>query len=484
MRNEMNNVGHFGCSLWFLVLFGHSLMLTSCAWVLGREMDHATYSRAKAEQAYTDMIHTALDRKENGTPSTLNLKQCIEMALAKNLSLQMAELERINRTHLSLADWSKMLPHAILAAKFDQGDNIIYSDLYVDSYWSEFYARSSWRLFLETRWSPTDVAIAYYTARNADNRVLLSFYEKVRLTQKIVETVEVSFFRLLTTQECLPWARNLLSLRSDIARAMERLSRERLAAADDYEKALSDEMKAQHLVAELELDFERHANALATQLGRARLFSSNSSTLVVKGSLTCPNTNEAPQEPEITALRNRPEIVALGLKQVESSNEFRKSIVKNFPRISLFWRYLKNPYYDGRFRDGQQAGVLLYMDLVDTLAQLKETQVANNQRLRSKLEMNAVALTIASQASIAAKKYQTAVQKASTRAQALDASEKAMKAAEVKVQGRNLSDVAQKKARADLIIEKIELIKSVGEANVCRAELKSALGTNYSVPVP
>lgn len=480
----MNDVGDICWSVRFLALFGHCLALTSCAWLLGGEMHQTPISRAAAEQAYSRMLPTPVKGDNAKNQSALTLEQCREMALANNLSLHIAKLEQINRRHLSFADWSRMLPHVILAAKFDQGDNILYSDLPGDSYWSEFYARSSWHLFLETRWSPTDVALAYYTARNAGNRILQSFYDRIRLSQKIIETVEASFFRLLTIQECLPLARELVSLRSDVTNRMERLLRERLAGPDDYEKALNEEMKAHLLVAELKVELERQANAMATQLCRARRLSGKSQSFVVTGSLTRPEVGEIPEDPEITALKNRPEIVALGLKQQESHNEFRKSILKNFPRVSLFWRYLKDPYHDHRHPDGQQAGLLLYVDLVESLAQFKDAQVAYNQRFKSEFELSAITLAVTSQAGFAAKKYQMATERAALHAKAAAAAERALKAAQQRAQGRNLSDIAENKARADLTAQNIELVKALGEANVCLAELKSALGTNYSAPLP
>ena len=475
----MNHVEHIRWSLGFLILLGSCLMLTSCAWVVGEKMDHTALSRVAAEQAYAEMLTVPVKADRGQVLEAFTLKQCREMALANNLSLHIARLEQINRTHLSWAEWSKMLPHVILAAKFDQGDNILYGDLLGDSYWSEFYARSSWHLFLETRWSPTDVALAYYTARNAGNRLLQSFYDRVRLSQKIIETVEVSFFRLLTIQECLPLARDLVALRSDVTNRMERLLRERLAAPDDYEKALNDEMKAYHELAELKVQFERHANVLANHIGKARRSDDADPSTLVKGDLTSPRANEIPQEPEITALKNRPEIVALGLKQQEMHNELSKSIVKNFPRVSLFWRYLRDPYHHRRHHDGQQAGLLLYLDLVETLAQLKETQAAHNQRLRAELELKAITLAVASQAGVAAKKYQMAVEKAALVKKATAASERALKAAEQRALGRSLSDIGEKKARANLTAQRIELVKAIGEANVCLSELKCAVGTNY-----
>ncbi len=458
-------------------------MLTSCAGFLRGGMDYAALSRAGAERVYTQELSRSAGSEAGEASASLSLSKSRDIALANNLSIHMAKLEEINRSHMSTADWSKMLPHVILAAKFDQGDNILYSDLPGDAYWSEFYARSAWRVFMEARWSPTDVALAYYTARNATNRALQTFYETVRLSQKIIEAVEVSFFRLLTVQECLPLARTLVSLRSDITNRMDRLLRERLVSQDEYEKALNDEMRAHHLRADLEIELERQSSALATHMGRSRYKIGEPHSLTVKGSLTLPEAGEAPQDAELTALRNRPEIVALGLKQQESSNEFWRSVLKNFPRVSLFWRYLKEPYHDHRRRDGQQAGILLYLDLVDTLSQLKETQVSSNQRLRSQLELKAIVLAVASQAGIADKKFQTAREKEALHAKAVAAAEKALRVAEQRAQGSNLSEIAQMKARAELTVEKIELLKALGEAQACLAELRSALGVNYAAPL-
>ncbi|MDQ1238620.1 MAG: TolC family protein [Thermodesulfobacteriota bacterium] len=467
-----------------ILLSVHMCCISSCGWrpvkMFGE--DHTAFSHNLARQSFQGGKQELGESVPGpGNAATLTLENCRHIALTNNLAIQSAALEGMTRQNLASAEWAKMLPHTILSAKFDQGDNIIYSDIPGDSYWAGFYERSSWHLFLEARWSPTDVALAYYSARNSDNRVLQSFYEKARTSQKIVESVETAFFKLLGYQECLPLAQDLVGLRKDIASRMGRLQKDRLASIEDYQKALNEEIRAQNMLAELSSESQNQARILLMYLGRPVSSIPSTRAVAVSGDLTCPSLSEIPPDPELVALKNRPEIYTLGLKHLASIHDLRRSMVKNFPRVTMFWRYLNNPYHHRFAKDGYQAGLLLYLDLVDSLASFQETKAASNSKQKTEKELSAAALAIASQAAVAATKCRLSVEKAQIRARAVAGAEKVVQAAEERVRSRDLSDISERRAKAELALEKIEWLKAVGDALVNLAELKSATGMNHSL---
>jgi len=474
------------CTLRNVALIFLSVQLagvSACGWRQWKilDADHAAFSHSLAVQSFHGGMKDRSTSTETGEgPSDLTLEDCKRLAIANNLTIQSAALEEMARQNLAAAEWAKMLPHAIVSAKFDQGDNIVYSDIPGDSYWAEFYQRTSWHLFLESRWSPTDVALAYYSARNSENRSLQSSYEKARASQKIVESVETAFYRLLSCRECLPLARDLVSFRKDIASNLERLQKGRLASMEDYQRALNEEIRAQNLLAELDAEYRNQAKLLSAYLGRG--FSSEPSTqgITVRGDLVCPGVSEIPANPEEAALKNRPEIYSLGLKHLAGISDFRKSVVKNFPRVTVFWRYLNNPYSPKSAREGHQAGLLLYLDLVDSLSNFSEMRAASNLKGKTEKELGAFALAVASQAAVAATRCRLSLEKAQIRQRAVAGAEKVVQAADEKVRSRDLSDIAERRAKAELAMEKIEWLKAVSDALIHLAELKSAMGVNHA----
>lgn len=467
-----------------LILFSVQLVgVSACGWRQWNMVgdDHAAFSHYLAVQSFQSGVKDRARSAAKGDGSAaLTLEDCKGLALTNNLSIQSAALEEMARQNLAAAEWARMLPHAIVSAKFDQGDNIVYSDIPGDSYWAEFYQRTSWHLFLESRWSPTDVAIAYYSARNSDNRALQSLYEKARASQKIVESVEAAFYRLLSCRECLPLARDLVSLRKDIASNMGRLHKGRLASMEEYQRAMNEEIRAESLLAELNAEYRNQAYLLSAYLGRGFASDPSTAAIAIRGELVCPNLSEIPPNPEEAALKNRPEIYTLGLKHLASIRDFRRSVVKNFPRVTMFWRYLNNPYSPRAAREGHQAGLLLYLDLVDSLVNVSEMRAASNLKGKTEKELRAVALTIASQAAVAGTRCRLSVEKAQIKERAVAGAEKVVQAADEKVRSRDLSDISERRAKADLAMEKIERLKAVGDALVHMAELKSAMGVNHA----
>ena len=115
-----------------------------------------------------------------------------------------------------------MLPHVILSGELSERDNYNYSfsellgqeglqpDLPdallgggagtgVNNY-STGRERSTWRYVLETRWSPTDAALAYYLTRSSRNDKRKQHYIRIRIAQRLIGVVDSSFHRLLSLQ--------------------------------------------------------------------------------------------------------------------------------------------------------------------------------------------------------------------------------------------------------------------------------------------
>jgi len=469
-----------------LVTFAGLLVtLTSCRWASVNPLvkqDHAAFTQVAAMTALNrNLSSTGVQNVGAASERRLTIENCRRIGLANNLSMQTSKLDELAKTDLSLGEWAKMFPHAIMSAKFDEGDNILYSDIEGDSYWAGFYERSAWRFFLEARWSPTDAALAYYLAKNGENRILESRYETTRVAQKIIEAVEVAFFRLLSIQECLPLASKLVSMREQVSGELRDLTQEKLVSMADYHRAMHAEMNARSILSQLTSDAERQRTQLLAAMGLTRNCEISGASLVVSGELKSSSKPYDVKDAELEALKNRPEAYRAGLKHFDSINEFRKSIVKNFPRVNLFWRYLNDRYTHPYDKTKQQAGILFYFDVSEWLTNFAESRAASRGAVKTEKEAVVVALAIASQARIAAAKYLWALEQVGIKEHSLCSSRTLLEVAKHRADSDDLDKLAEKQARADTILANIEWLRTLGEANISLAELQCVTGRNYKM---
>ncbi len=154
----------------------------------------------------------------------LTLEDCRAIALANNLDLQAARVDEFAREAIKDTALTRALPHLTFTGDLNQRDNPLYS--YADvlgqeglapttesgtgvTNFSTGHERTTWRYFLETRWSPIDAALAYYVSKNRLNDRLKSHHQRVRVAQRMIATIDAAFFRLLSLQESLADAKQL-----------------------------------------------------------------------------------------------------------------------------------------------------------------------------------------------------------------------------------------------------------------------------------
>lgn len=168
----------------------------------------------------------------------LTLEDCRALALANNLDLRTAQFQELAKRSIEYSSKTKLLPNFLVSTELAERDNIAYS--YSDqggnqglppgfggagqvSNWAVGHERSTFRLLMETNWSPTDAALAFYLSRSSINERLRSHYQRVRVAQKVLGVVEASYFRLLSLQDALPKAERLVGLRERLIQDGEQL---------------------------------------------------------------------------------------------------------------------------------------------------------------------------------------------------------------------------------------------------------------------
>jgi outer membrane protein TolC len=426
----------------------------------------------------------------------LTLEDCRRIALSNNLELGVARLEELTKNAIAYSLKTRILPHFLFTGDLGERNNLrfSYSDVFgqegvppktttgplstgVTSF-STGHERSTWVYTLETRWSPMDAALAYYLMKSGANDTLKSGHHKVRVAQKLVEVVDTAYFRLLSLQECLPSATQLVSIRREIRTKTSKLLENRLVKTEDYHRAEQKDIRAQQLLSRVQTEIETQRNALASVMAISPDYSVDGG-FRVEGILYKP-TFEAPiYDMELMAVQNRPEAYEAGLTHLNSVNDLNRTIVKYVPKVTGFWRYSRDKdkfLYDNVWKD---VGIAIYFDLADWLSNVVEWKAASINAEKTQREIGAIALGIASQVRGAALKYHAALQDLNYSQASVGSFRRLLSAVEDQYSLRDVQKITVEETRADLIEAKLTSTRALGEANATLAELQSSMGTNY-----
>ena len=432
----------------------------------------------------------------------LTLEDCRSLALGNNLDLQASRLEELTQQAIEYSNRTRILPHFLFSGDLSDKSALrySYSDVLgqegtpvrlfpgtvapggVTSY-STGHERGTWYYVLETRWSPTDAALAYYVTKSSANDIKKSHYQKLRTAQKLVELVDSSYFRLLAHQETVPLAENLMSIRKAIRQKTGHLLQDRLFKVEDYYRAEQRAARAKRLLSKIRTDIETERNLLASAMALSP-DSNIDGGFWVDGTLRRPSFHSEISELEMIAVRRRPEAYQAGIAHLNSVNDLKRTIVKYFPRVTGFWRYArdKDKYlYD---KDWKEVGVSIYFDLIEWLANVDESKATRFKAQKTEKEISAIALGITAQVRVAALKYFDGIEELEAADTSLAGLRRVLQAVETRVSLQDAEKLMVEEARADLIEAKIMRMRALGEANANLAALQSSMGTNYHESMP
>jgi outer membrane protein TolC len=429
----------------------------------------------------------------------LSLEDCRSFALANNLDLQVARLDEFTKSAVAYSNKTKMLPHFAFSGDLSQRDNppYAYSDVLGQegrtpqpssegtgvTNFSSSHERSTWRYALETRWSPTDVALAYYVTRSSGNERLKSHYQRVRVAQKLIGLVDAAYFRLLSFQECLPLAEKHAAIRSDIAAKMRKLFEKKLVSVDDCNKTKQQEVRAERQLARVRNQIEKQRNLLASAMGVSPDYCVDGG-FEVTGQLSVPVLDMETCYMELTAVQNRPEAFEAGLNHLNSVNDLRRTIVKYFPKVSGYWRFTRDKDKFLYNKDWKEIGISVYFDVLDWFSNVAESRAARFNSAKTHRELGTVALGITSQVRITALQYYDTMDELRSAEAALRGTREVFSIAQRRSSKEDLDRISVQEAEANVALDKLERVKALGEANAELAELRAVMGINYKEPKP
>jgi outer membrane protein TolC len=458
--------------------------------------DHVQLSKSYA--VMTAMNHRVRPSTTITQRRPLTLADCRRLALVNTLELQQARIEEMTQKMIEYSNRTKLLPHVIFSGELSERDNYMYSfsellgqegvqpripqdigaGTGVNNY-STGRERSTWRYVLETRWSPTDAALAYYLTRSSRNDKRKQHYIRIRIAQRLIGVVDSAFQRLLTLQRVIPMAERLVRDRQRVARKMENLLESKLVPVEDYHKLKRKVIKARRLLSSMRNEAEQQRNLLASSIYASPEYQVDGGFYLV-GELTEPTFNAQVPDMELTAVKHRPEAYRAGLEHLNSVNDLKRTIVKYFPKVTGFWRYTRDKDKHLLNKDWKEVGMLVYFDLLEWSVNLWESKATKWITSKTQREIGAVALGITTQVRSAALKYYNAMDELRSAKASLVSTRKVLRVQRNRTDRDGQDRLALEEAEGDVLQERIEKLRATGEAQGQLAELHSAMGTNYN----
>jgi outer membrane protein TolC len=404
-------------------------------------------------------------------------------------------LEEVSKAAIEQSAKKKVLPTVSYTGRLEERDNYrwAYSDTMANQGFqggtsdgvasmSTGSERTNFTQTLEAGWSPTDAALNFYMARSGGNDRLKAHYQRVRVAQQLVGKVDAAYYRLLSLQEALPFARRLTAVRNSVDGAMRELHGKQLKEMADFHRVREKSIRAEQELVALQAELERQRDVLATALGISPE-SCMDGGFYVCGVIAKPCFSGKMCDLEMVAIRNRPEAYQAGLDNLNSVNDLKRTVIRHFPTMRTYWRFSWDKSKYILEKDWRDVGVTVSFDLVQWLANRDENKSAAANVARTDREMANIAVGITSQVRIAALKYYEAMETVRNSERFLANTRALVKDAEVRAERDKLDELAFSELKGDVLSERVRNIRAIGEANATLAELQAAMGTNYSEPV-
>lgn len=465
-------------------------------------VDPYEFSKANAVMALNQ--YRSAPPQEVIGKKAMTIDECREIALANNLEIQAAAANEITKRWVEYSSKTRLLPHFSFSGDLSDRDNLqmSFSQVWGDGFslppdnaaenardgavgvnrWSRGHERSTWRYVFETKWSPTDAALAYYVAKSSSNDRIKSHFGRIRAAQKLISVVDSAFMRLLALQKALPVAENLVKSRERVLDNMKYMFDKKLVTVDDYNRANQGLARARRSLNRTTMEIDKQRNILATAMGLSP--DACAGTLTVIGDLRAPAMNMQICDMEMHAVQKRPEAFEAGLANLSSDNDLKRLIIKNFPKVTGFWRSTSDKDVFLYNKEWKEVGALVYFDLLDWIANAEEMNAAVAHKAKTYHEMGSVALAITSQVRIAALQFHDSLDELRSLDSSLDTSREVYRIAQSRQARDDLDRTSLEEAKANMLSGQWEKYKALGEANAALAELESAMGLNYSEPNP
>ncbi len=437
----------------------------------------------------------------NNGRSDVTLHDCISIALQSSLDLQTAWWEEQIRKGTALASRLRMLPRVVGQYNLTQRDRPLFSRSDVldqEGLW-EFLggpvpgtgvtnfstARERFQrdYQIQLLWSPMDACIARYVSDMRFNEAASARYQRVRVAQQLIGTVTSAYFRLLAADQALAKARELEKHRQEIARDFGDLAKKALIENQEFLTAQSQLAEARNQVAEIQANIGRQKEFLAIAMN----ISPDTLCHLSGALLPLPEFCLDSCKLEAIALVNRPEAYQADLAHFISVSDWKRLLVRHFPRAEGFIGYFRD---ENKFLENNNwidGGLRITWDLMDFAATRMEHAAARDKMVKSDQERALISLGIVSQVKLKTLEAMKSLSKYRKDAELAENAKEALRIATDVEQakqrgaGQQLMRIARERALCVWLQSEVDKLANLGEFHASLAELDAAVGSNYPV---
>lgn len=427
-------------------------------------------------------------------------QDCVRLALTNSLDLQAAFWDEQIKSNAAKGSMVRMLPRVESNFELSQRDRPSFSRSDVIDQeglyeilgpgpgtgvtnWStgREHTQRTWNT--QIKWSPMDACMARYLSTARSNEALHARYQRVRVAQQLVGATTAAFFRLLALNQALPKVQALEANRAAIVKDLASLAEKALVENQELITARSLLAEAKSQLSETYVNIQRQRELLAAAMN---VFPDSDFTLV--GSLTpLPQMNLDSNKLESMALVNRPEAYQADLKLASSSADYKRLIVKLFPRVDGYIGYFRDENKFLMNKNWIDGGMRITWDLMDFTATLLDKEAAKDTVFKSDRERALISMGILTQVKLKTLEAVRAVDRVKKTTDLKNQAAEALRIAKEQERARDrgapssVMRIARQRALCTVLQSEADRIMALGEVHAALADLNATAGANYSV---
>lgn len=273
----------------------------------------------------------------------LTFEDAAQIALTRNLDLQVKELEWEIQQEVATQEKLKMLPSLFVNAERSHRTKNLATT--ANSQLFGFIATPSTSVQKKVRrWDTTltlsllDFGISYYRSQAEQDRALVAYFQYARLQNNLVLDVAKAYWKAIATRKAAEGAKDILVRSRQLQETLEKEYVNRIISAIQSLKGQDQMLSFQLRLVSYEDQYYSAMAELAALMGMP----ANISFELADVQMEEPDVKLCIDELEQTALENRPELYGADLDELVTLNEVRAAIVQLFPRADYFQGFHTN----------------------------------------------------------------------------------------------------------------------------------------------
>ncbi|MHC4872717.1 MAG: TolC family protein [Planctomycetota bacterium] len=483
VRKKIYKYSIIGSTLFLLTITSLGISLQSgCTPVLSEEEQRKVNIKK-------DMQNNPMNRAV--FTESLKCEQVVNCALKHNLQNRLLEKEQDIKKELANQAWFKMLPS--LKASADKArrnqpnasssvDLITRKESLTSSYSADSGSRS---LKLDAVWNILDFGISFFSARQADNRILLGEQDIRRSRQKLALDTYKSYWTAVVADWAAGESGDLIEdLDERLGGVDSRLDDNTISKSQGL-RTKKDLLTIQQRLKAYPKESEAARNELARLMGVGGSSGFSLTPVAFPTVKKFYKYNALKLQRE--ALRNRPELFKYDIEERISEDQMRISALKVLPSpaVMLDHNWDKDPHLYSSY--WYTTGVNVSWNLLEIPLHVKERQTAKLQHKLANQQRLAVAVAILTQVNITLIEYEEAINRIISAGEVRKIQNELLDVSSGMFSEGRLSEAALLSTKIDTFFAELSYLQAYTHLLTTIGKIKSAIGRDPVVskrPLP